>query len=146
MRKIAILARNEPRAFVMSSLVELPFTRCSKLPDLEASALLKSHEVHSWPCSAICVLLAPCHTALGIPLLPLHQHRSQSFTLCAWTCYTALSTLSTDLATLSCQTELWQIYISYLPRKDQLESLVTSASFSPANHDVFKNILKNDSI
>ena len=64
-----------------------------------------------------------CHTALRIPLLPLlHQHSSQGFIQGVWTCYTALSTSSTDLTTMSCQTGLWQIYISYLPRKDQLES------------------------
>lgn len=64
-----------------------------------------------------------CHTALRIPLLLLlHQHSSQGFTQDVWTCYTALSTWSTDLTTMSSQTGLWQIHISYLPRKDQPES------------------------
>lgn len=63
-----------------------------------------------------------CHTALRIPLLPLlHQHSTQGFIQGVWMCYTALSTSSTDLTTTSCQTGLWQIYVSYLPRKDQPE-------------------------
>lgn len=141
-RKMAIPARNEPTALLKTPLAELPFTRCSELPDLEATALLKQQVGHFWPCSAMRVLLAPATLLSGSPFFPCSTSTvvRASFRV-SEQCYTALSASSTDLTAMSCQTGLWQIYISYLPRKDQPESLVTSALLSPANYDVFKKAL-----
>lgn len=114
---MAIPARNESRALVKS-------------PSLAAPSCLTWKWLHCWNtredisnCTMSCMssLLLP-HCSQDPPSSPAPSAQSQGFTQDVWTCYTALSTWSTDLTTMASQTGLWQIHISYLPRKDQPES------------------------